>query len=399
LAVIGSAAAIGRRRGRLAGRTQLRIININTEKTWRGGESQTFNLMRGLRAGGHDVSAAVMPGGALARRCRDEGIPILELSMRSDADVPAAWRLAGQARSARCDILHAQTARAHAIGLLARLCGAPGRLVVHRRLDFPIARNPLDRLKYRSRRVDAWIAVAEVVRGVLIAGGVEPGRISVINSSIDLGRFTGVPDQRRAVRAELGIPQDAWLVGNVAALAWHKGQKDLLAAMPHLLKRVPSAWLVMVGGGEERTALEALARALGVESRVIFTGVRQDVPRLLTALDAFCMSSLLEGLCNSVLEAFAMQVPVVATRAGGLPELVEDGRTGLLVPPRDAQALAEALSRQHDDPAAARRMAGAARDLVHARFGVDYMVARTAELYARLLRTQAPLPPGNIPRT
>jgi glycosyltransferase involved in cell wall biosynthesis len=155
--------------------------------------------------------------------------------------------------------------------------------------------------------------------------------------------------------------------------------------MPILLQRVPSAWLAMVGGGEERAGLESLARDLQVSGRVVFTGTRPDVPRLLTSFDAFCMSSLLEGLCNSVMEAFAMSVPVVATRAGGLPELVEDGRTGLLVPPRDPAALAAALARLREEPESAARMAAAALELVHARFGVDYMVARTEELYTRLL--------------
>lgn len=362
----------------------MRIVHLNTELTWRGGESQVFNLMRGLRSRGHDVEAVGLPGGALAKRCREVSLPVHELRMRSDADVPAAARLAAYLRRKPCDILHAQTARAHAIGLWAGMLGATGKLVVSRRLDFPIGRSPLNLWKYRSRGVSAYIAVAGVIRDILVQAGVPPERVTIIHSSIDLARFSGGGSHGAEVRSELGIPAAAPVIGNVAALAWHKGQTDLIAAMPSILRSRPDVRLVVVGGGDEREALVRQTEALGLGGRVVFTGVRTDVPRLLAAFDVFCMSSHLEGLCNSVLEAFAMKVPVVATRAGGLPEIVEHERTGLLVPARDPEALAAGILRMLADPALAARTREEGHRLVHARFGVDYMVDRTAELYARL---------------
>jgi L-malate glycosyltransferase len=362
----------------------VRIVHVNTEHTWRGGESQVFNLMRGLRGLGHEVEAVTLPGSALMRRCRDESLPVIELPMRSDADLAGAFRLARHLKRHPCDVLHAQTARAHSIGLLARRFGAKARLVVSRRLDFPVRRNLPNRWKYRSTLVDAYIAVAEVIRGILIDAGVDPARVTVINSSIELGRFTGVGDHRLSVREELRLPPDAPVIGNVAALAWHKGQKDLIAAMPHVLESLPEARLVIVGGGDEEEALRSQAAALNLEDRIRFTGMRHDVPRLLTAFDVFCMPSYLEGLCNSVLEAFAMKVPVVATRAGGLPEIVEHERTGLLAPPRDPASLAAAIVRMLSDRALAERVGDAGHRLVHARFSVDHMVARTVELYERI---------------
>ena len=367
----------------------MRIVHVNTEPTWRGGESQVFNLMHGLRRLGHDVEAIALPGGALAQRCSEAGLPVVELRMRSDADLPAAMRIASYLRRAPCDVLHAQTSRAHSIALLARTIGARAKLVVSRRLDFPIARNPANLWKYRNPRVDGYIAVAGVIRDILVDAGVEPARVTVINSSIDLKRFDDAEDHGGAVRAELGIPRDAPLVGNVAALAWHKGQKDLIAAMPHLLRVLPAAWLAIVGGGEERQALEALASRLGVAGRIVFTGARADVPRLLTAFDAFCMSSHREGLCNSVLEAFASRVPVVATRAGGLPEIVTNEVTGLLVSPRDPPHLAEALARVLTDPALAARLAEGGHRLVRERFGVERMVQATEAYYETLARARA----------
>jgi glycosyltransferase involved in cell wall biosynthesis len=363
----------------------MRIVHVNTERTWRGGESQVYNLMRGLRGLGHDVELVGMPGGALPARCRAEGLPVTEVEMRSDADVAAGWMLARHLRRRPCDIVHAQTARAHSLGMMARLMGGGGRLVVSRRIDFPVRRDPANRFKYRSRLVDRYIAVAAVIRDVLVRAGVAASRIEVIHSSIELSRFTSVKDPRDAVREELGLPREAPVVGQVAALAWHKGQKDLLAALPLLRTRHPQARLVLVGGGEEEGALRAQARDLGIEDQVVFTGARQDVPRLLGAFDVFCMPSYLEGLCNAVLEAFAMKVPVVASTCGGLPEIVRHEETGLLAPPHDPPALAAALGRLLSERDLASRLAQAAHRLVHEQFGVDRMVARTAALYEEVL--------------
>jgi len=368
----------------------MRVVHVNTERTWRGGESQVFNLMRGLRARGHDVEAVTLPGSALERRCREEGLDVHPLRMRSDADLLAAVRLARHVRGRRADVLHAQTARAHSIALLARRLGAPAKLIVSRRLDFPIRRTPPNLWKYRSRSVDAYIAVAGVIRDILVDAGVDPARVTVINSSIDLKRFTGAGDHREEVRAELGIPLDAPLVGNVAALAWHKGQKDLIAAMRPVLERIPEARLVIVGGGEERGSLERLIDRLSLGRSVVLTGKRSDVPRLLTALDVFCMPSYLEGLCNSVLEAFAVGIPVVATRAGGLPEIVEHEVTGLLAPPRDPEVLAAAIVRLLTETALARRVSEAAGRLVRERFGVDRMVESTEACYRSVLAGDGP---------
>ncbi len=364
----------------------MRIVHVNTEPTWRGGESQVFNLMRGLLARGHQVEAVTQPESALLARCREASIPATPLAMRGDLDLAAALRLAKHLKQAPPDIVNAQTARAHTIALLAAHLGAPGRLVVTRRLDFPIRRDPANLWKYRSRRVARYIAVAEIIRDILIGAGVRDDRVSVVNSSIDLGAFVTSDKQRAEARAELGIPPDARVIGNVAALAWHKGQTDLLSAMPRVAGAFPDAWCVIVGGGEEREALEKQAASLAGQARILLTGMRRDVPRLLNAFDVFCMPSHYEGFCNSVLEALATGIPVVATRAGGLPEIVEDGATGLIVPAKAPEALAGGILRILSDAGLARRLSEAGRYAAQTRFGVDLMVDKTVALYGDAVR-------------
>jgi glycosyltransferase involved in cell wall biosynthesis len=176
-------------------------------------------------------------------------------------------------------------------------------------------------------------------------------------------------------------------VGDVAAFGWHKAQEVLVAAAPLLLREVPDAVVVLLGDGECRPGVEALARELGLlGDRVRFLGFRDDVPEVLGSLDVFVMCSVLEGLCTSALDAQAVGVPVVASAVGGLVEAVADGETGILVPARDPPALAAAVARLLRDPALRRRMADAGRARVRERFGVGAMVAGTRAAHGRLLR-------------
>ncbi|HXI01891.1 MAG TPA: glycosyltransferase, partial [Candidatus Saccharimonadales bacterium] len=186
------------------------------------------------------------------------------------------------------------------------------------------------------------------------------------------------------VRRELGLPPEARLVGNIAALAGHKSQADFVAAAPAILEAAEGVHVVIAGEGPERRALEERIRSLGLGGRVRLLGFREDVPRLLAAFDAFVMSSSLEGFCNSVLEALALELPVVATRAGGLPEMVFDGRTGLLTPVHDPAALAAAVVRLLEDGPLARRLGAAGRTLVESEFTVEKMVERTRAAYDSL---------------
>jgi len=365
------------------------ILHINTEKTWRGGESQVLYLMQGLKSAGHRTTVAAAPGSALAQRSAEAGIELFQVKMAGDLDVGAASRIARFARDGRFDILHAHTARAHAIGILARILGAPCKLVVARRLDFPVSKHFISRLKYRTRLVDQYLAIGEAVRSVLLQAGVPARRIRVIHSAIDPDRFEEARRRRalgvRLHRRELGLPEDVPLVGNVAALAGHKAQRDLVEAMALLLREVPSAHLAIAGEGEERSRLEAQIRNLGLGDRIHLLGFRRDVPDLLASFDLFAMSSVLEGLGTSVLDAFAVGVPVVATRAGGLPEMVFHEETGLLVPVGDPPALARAMARLLGDSEGADRLAAAGRRLVESTFTVRTMVERTRSAYSELL--------------
>jgi glycosyltransferase involved in cell wall biosynthesis len=324
------------------------------------------------------VRRAPPPDGELARRTAS--LAIAQRPFTPGVEGMMALRRA--LASGEFDIVHSHAARAHGavamarIGLSARPCH-----LVSRRVDFDVARGFLSRWKYHHG-AEAYIAISEGVRRVLLAGGIADARVRVVRSGIDLNKFDGLKP-RDAVRAQLGLGDDVLAVGNVAALAPHKAQNDLLRAAAIVCARRPDVRFFVVGDGALRGELEALARELGIASRVVFTGFRADALDLLRAFDVFVMSSYLEGLGTSIMDAQALGIPVVATRTGGIPELVEDGVTGLLAPPRNPEALAGAILRflEHDGLRSACAAAGRVQS---SQYDYRTMVYKTLDAYGVL---------------
>jgi glycosyltransferase involved in cell wall biosynthesis len=357
-------------------------LHLDGERTWRGGEQQALYLTTGLQARGHRVTVACQPGSPLAERAREAGLEVAEVRMRGEADFLAVLALRRLMRRGGFDIVHMHTSHAHTIGCTAAALARRGRTIVSRRVDFGVAKNLVSGFKYRHA-VDRFVAISHAIKRVLMAGGVDERRIAVVHSGVDLGRFEDVPPNR--FRDELGFPPDAPVIGNVAHMADHKGQRYLIAAMPAVLAAEPRARLVVVGDGELRGALEAQARELDVGRAVTFTGFRTDVPQWLDFFDVFVMSSHLEGLCTSVLDALVMRKPVVAAAAGGLPEIIRNEETGLLVPTKDPEALAQAILRLLADRELGRRLAEAGRRRVEEHFSADSMVEGTLRVYHEVM--------------
>ncbi len=371
-----------------SGRT-LRVLMVDSETSWRGGQAQVRLLMSGLVERGVAVTLAAPADGELFRRSEDLAIARRPFS----PGMSGTMRLRRALASGDFDLVHSHAARAHGAVAAAGVGLSPRPWhVVSRRVDFAVARGIVGAWKYR-RGADVYLAISEGVRRVLLSGGVAPERVRVVASGIDLGKFDRLTP-RDHVRAQLGLDARTFAVGNVAALAPHKAQSDLLRAAARVLAKRSDVRVFMVGEGALRAELEALARALGISEHVVFTGFRADALDLLRAFDIFVMSSYLEGLGTSIMDAQALGVPVVATRTGGIPELVEDGVTGLLVPPRDPESLAAAILRFLDDAGLRGACAHAARVRSS---GYDYrtMVYKTLDVYRVLCENVgSPLGPG-----
>jgi L-malate glycosyltransferase len=276
-------------------------------------------------------------------------------------------------------MLHAHTSRAHQLCLLAAL-GHQLPVLVTRRVDFPLKRGPFAAWKYRGAKV-RFVAISRAIREVLLAGGVPAERIDLIPSGADFALLDAA--QALDPRAIFALPHDAQTVLNVAALTDHKDQTSLLRAWAMIEESRPRAHLLIAGDGELRGRLEQMIIQLGLR-RARLVGYRTDVPGLMKGSDLFVMSSHLEGLCTSIMDAKRCGLPVVATRAGGIPEVVDENSGGILVPVADPAALAHALALYLDDEDRRRRDAAMARR-DSARFSSASMVKSYLELYGRLL--------------
>ncbi len=362
-------------------------LHIDTARTWRGGQNQVLLTVAGLRAMGQRTALVAHPNGELRRRAA-EGLDLIPIAPRTEMDLAAAWRLARVLKRLGPDVIHAHDPHGVAMAALAlSLGGARGGpappLVASRRVDFHLKGNSFSRWKYGQ--VDCFIAASEAIRRMLVADGVPEARAVTVHEGIDVDQVDAAPPVN--VHEAFWLPHQAPVVGNVAALVPHKGQRHLIDAARLVLPDVPDARFVILGEGELREHLERQVHEHRLEKHVLLPGFRTDVLGCMKGFDLFVMSSVTEGLGTSILDAMACGRAVVATRTGGIPEIVEDGTTGRLVPPRDDRAMADAILAMLRDPALRDRLGAAGRARVLERFTVERMVAETAAVYARVAGT------------
>jgi glycosyltransferase involved in cell wall biosynthesis len=323
------------------------------------------------------------PSDVWARQCAAAGIPYAPIAMRHELDLASAWAIARLVRARGIQVVHCHKGKARTLALLAGLVTRIPVVVLNRGVSFPLDR--WNRLGYTTARVTAIVAVCESIKRGLVAAGVPAAKIEVIYSGTDLDRFHPGVDGT-ALRRELGLGPGHQLVTQVGIRSW-RGNDDVLDAMVRVHRAAPQSRLLFVGAPPPRIrSMMDKARARGLGAAVTVLGHRRDIPEILAASDLVVDASYAGlGLTGSLREALAVETPVVGTCLEGIPELIADGETGLLVPPRNPEALGQAVLRMLENPTRAKAMARAGRKRVEARFSTAIKVKRTEELYARLL--------------
>jgi glycosyltransferase involved in cell wall biosynthesis len=362
---------------------KLRIIGIDPERNFSGGETQVLALTLELTRAGHQAELLCDPDGELWRRAVDVGLTCSPLTIRNSVDLRAGLNLRAFLSRRSDDVVHFHTARAHA---LAPFAGGPARragarvLVVTRRMDY--VPNRLFAPWLYNRAVDGVAAISAEVARALERGGVAHGRIKLIHSGVDCDRFRpALEEERAAARSVLGIAADEIAVGAVGALEKRKGHGLLLDALIVLRQSSGRFRCLLAGAGSERDALAAQIRELGLQDRAFLIGSVDDPRRLLSALDIFVFPSLKEGLGVALMEAMACGVAPVASRVGGIPEVIEHGRSGLLVEPGNPLEIARALEPLMTSPALRRELGSMARRRIVENFSTAAMAAQTLALY------------------
>jgi len=381
------------------GQTRIKVVYLIGTLDIGGTEGQLVELVTRLDRRRFDpVVCCLTSSGPHHRVLGAAGVPVEIVGFKGlrvfRHPVRVASELAGLGRFLKREqpaIVHAFLFWAYVIGAFAaKAAGVPVMIASRRSLgcfkEGALLQLLLERLA--NRMTDVILANSEAVKAdVCRQEGLARERVRVIHNGVDVTRYAVQADPE--LWADLGLAPDARTVGVVARLIDYKGHRVFLRACLHLAERYPGAVFLIIGDGPDASVLAGLSRDLGLRERVRFLGMRSDIPQLLPLLEVVVLPSLEEGFPNAVLEAMAAGRPVVATHVGGVPEAVVHGETGLLVPPGDPVALADAVGRLLHDPAQAKQMGLAGRERVSNRFNIDRMVRATEQVYQEILKEKA----------
>lgn len=359
----------------------MKVLHVEAGKHYYGGARQVAYIIEGMAARGVENHLAC-PVGAEIAGAVGKTAQVHEIRMGGDADLGMPFRLANLIRSVRPDIVHLHSRRGADLwgGVAARMTGTP--CVLSRRVDNPEARWQVA-LKYRL--FDHVITISEAIREVLLSEGLAADKVTCVRSSVDAAPYLA-PVDRAAFRQEFRLPPSSVVVGMVAQLIQRKGHFYLMEAIDTLRRDYPDLRVLLFGKGPLQAELEAEIARRQLGDIISFAGFRNDLPKWLGGLDILAHPADMEGLGVSLLQASAAAVPIIASRAGGLPEAVLDGVSGILIPRGDIAALTTALRRLLDDADLRRQMGEAGRARILAEFSVDAMVTGNLAVYNKVLK-------------
>lgn len=375
----------------------MKILHTSFHKYMVGETNRILLLCRQLKEWGHQVIIATPAVSELAAKARDAGVEVCSdvsfgKGMHPYLMFEDIIRLKKIVEDRKIEILHTHGSKDSWAGAFAAyLCSSPPKVVRTRHNIFPVARHVFNRLLYRHLTDHLVVISRFILDSYLHDGFMKADNISLIHSAVDLNKFDPSQTSRGKLRQEFDIGPAEKVVGMVANVVPYKGPHDFLAAAFNILRSRDNVRFMLVGEGDD-LLLEKLKESVqkeGLEKRFIFTGIRNDIPSVLADIDIFCLPTHQEGLGTAILEAMAMNKPVVATRVGGIPDSVVEGDTGYLVRPGDRESLGRKISELLDNPQKAQEMGQAGRLQVEGEFALQVMAQKTEELYKQLLKKES----------
>lgn len=358
----------------------MKVLHVESGMRYYGGARQVAYIMEGLATQGVTNFLACPVGADIAKEVGGWA-EVRQIPMRGDIDIGMTFRLAKLIRKVQPDIVHLHSRRGADVwgGLAAKMTGVP--CVLSRRVDNPEPRWMVA-LKYRL--YDHVITISEGIREVLLSEGLEPHRVTCVRSAVDAAPYL-VPSDREAFCKEFGVPMESMVIGIVAQLIPRKGHRYLIESVLSLVNDYPNMRVLVFGRGALQPELEKEVKNRGLVGTIQFTGFRTDLPRWMGALDILAHPADMEGLGVSLLQASAAAVPIIAVRAGGMPEAVVDGLSGMLIEPGDVSALTSKLRLLLEDKDLRQRLGNAGRKRILAEFSVKAMVQGNLAVYRSVL--------------
>ena len=364
-------------------KVELNILHIDSEKSWRGGQQQVFYLHKGLIEQGIKSLLLSNKNAEILTRCKEANLPCHEQSMLGEIDIFAAFKISQLCKKNKISIIQAHSGHALSIGLLVKLFCPSLLLIGVRRVDFSIGKNIFSRLKYNNKKINSIVCISDFIKSVLIKDGVNINKLVTIRSGTDINKFDAISPHKN-FRKSLGVESGQIIIGTVAAFAGHKDYPNLIRAFFIVLEKLPNTILCIVGDGPLKNDIYKLSDELNLKKNIIFTGFVNNVGEYLRTFDIFVLASKKEGLGTSIIDALSVGLPVIATKAGGIPELIKNEQNGMLVEPKDPKQLADAIIYLINNEAK-RKELGVSAQKSAKKFSVEETVKQNIAEYKRLI--------------
>jgi L-malate glycosyltransferase len=327
----------------------MKVLHLSSERTWRGGEQQIAYLIEELQKFGVSNFVACRKDSAFEKYCISQNLNHISLPFKGSFDFKTAQGVKYFANSHKVDVIHLHTSNSHSIGVISSILGCKAPMILTRRVDFPLKKGFLSRFKYNYSNIKKIVCVSEKIREIVSQDVSDPSKVITIHSGIDVGKFAEIKHYN-FLKNKYKVDADLSLIGNVAAMAPHKDIFTFIDTAEILIREKTGAKFFLIGDGPLKEEVEKYIKDKGLQEEIFMTGFLNNIPEILKELHLFLFTSKTEGLGTIVLDAFASKLPVVSTNAGGIPEMVKHGETGMLADVGDAKVLAENVRLLLKDP-------------------------------------------------
>jgi glycosyltransferase involved in cell wall biosynthesis len=361
----------------------LNVLHLSSEKTWRGGEQQIAYLIEEHKKLGVNSFIVSKNQSEFSKFCVSQDWEYIELPFSNSIDLASAFELKRYCHQKKIDIVHMHSSGSHGVGVISAALGNKAKFVLSRRVDFELKNNFLSRWKYNHPSIKKILCVSNKIKEIVQKSISNPSICETIYSGIDLSKFETI-NKIVNLKSKYNITKKNFLIGNTSALADHKDYFTFTNTAKEILSKHPSTTFIVFGKGPLEGEIKEYVSKLKLYDSFIFTGFVENIPELLPQLDLFLMTSKTEGLGTSLLDAMACNVPIVATRAGGIPEIVINDKTGLMADIGDHQQLSKLVLRIIEDPEIGETLAGNAFHFVK-EFDRKATAEQTMEVYNQII--------------
>lgn len=361
----------------------MNVLHLSSEKTWRGGEQQIAYLIEEHKSLGINSFVASKNGSSFSQYCTSKNWEYIEIPFSNSLDIWSAFKLNRYCQLKKIDIVHMHTSCSHGVGVLSAALGNSAKFVLSRRVDFELKNNSLSRWKYNHPSIKRILCVSDKIKEIVQKSILNTSICQTVYSGIDLSKFSA-EQIGSDLRGQYNIRNDTFLIGNTSALADHKDYFTFVDTAEEILKKNIDASFIIFGNGPLEEEIRQYVIEKGLNDVFTFTGFVDNIPTLLPQLDLFLMTSKTEGLGTSLLDAMACRVPIVATKAGGIPEIVINEKTGLTAEIKNSEMLAQLIVKLKENQPLRTDLTSNAFEFVK-KFDKVETAKKTLEVYKEIL--------------